>query len=119
MVQKGTIIMAETRHWSVERQIEYPLITELALSPDSRQVVYTIREPLMTDEKSEFITHLYLVSVDGGDPIQLTFGEHSNSSPRWSPDGQYIAFVSTRSGKSNLYAKRAAGGVAWPLTEYK
>jgi dipeptidyl aminopeptidase/acylaminoacyl peptidase len=111
--------MAETRHWSVERQITYPLITELSLSPDGRQVVFVVREPLMTDEKSEFISHLYLASLDGGDPIQLTFGEHSNSGARWSPDGLYIAFISTRSGKGNMYVMRAAGGEAWALTTYK
>src|SRR6266545_66231 len=110
--------MTETNHWGVERQIGYPLITELALSPDGRQVVYAAREPLMTAEKSEFITHLYLASTDG-DPIQLTFGEHSNSGPRWSPDGQYIAFLSKRSGKGNLYVMRAAGGEAWALTHYE
>jgi dipeptidyl aminopeptidase/acylaminoacyl peptidase len=111
--------MNETSHWSVEQQINYPLITELTLSPDGRQVIYVVREPLMADEKSEFITHLYLVSVDGGDPIQLTFGEHSNRGARWSPDAQYIAFISTRSGKGNLYAMRAGGGEAWALTDYK
>src|SRR6266545_2271847 len=110
--------MTETNHWGVERQIGYPLLTELALSPDGRQVVYAAREPLMTAEKSEFITHLYLASTDG-DPIQLTFGEHSNSGPRWSPDGQYIAFLSKRSGKGNLYVMRAAGGEAWALTHYE
>ena len=110
--------MAETNDWGVERQIGYPLITELTLSPDGRQVVYAAREPLMTAEKSEFITHLYLASTDG-DPIQLTFGEHSNSGPHWSPDGQYIAFLSKRSGKGNLYVMRAAGGEAWALTRYE
>ncbi|MBN1583737.1 MAG: S9 family peptidase [Anaerolineae bacterium] len=104
--------------WTPEKQIHYPLISEVALSPDGTQVVCAVREPLLSEERSEFITHLYLVSTDGGMPIQLTYGEHSNRCPKWSPDGQCIAFLSTRVGKANLYAMRAAGGEAWALTHY-
>src|SRR5437764_1155186 len=108
----------QDHQWTPERQIGYPLILEVAPSPDGRQVLYVVREPLMTEDRSEFVSHLYLAGADGGDPVQLTFGEHRNSTPRWSPDGLNIAFLSTRSGKANLYAMRAAGGEAWPLTKY-
>jgi dipeptidyl aminopeptidase/acylaminoacyl peptidase len=109
----------KTYHWSMEHQIRYPLITELALSPDGSQVVYAIREPLMTDEESKMITHLYLASTEGGEPVQLTYGQHSNSAPKWSPDGRYIAFLSTRANdKANLFVMRANGGEAWALTNY-
>jgi Tol biopolymer transport system component len=47
----------------------------------------------MTDEKSEFITHLCLASAQGGEPIQLTYDEHANRCPRWSPDGRYVKFL--------------------------
>ncbi len=105
--------------WMAEKQVHYPLITEVMPSPDGRRVVYAVREPLMTDEKSEFLTHLYLASADGGDPLQLTFGEYSNRGAQWSPDGRYIAFLSTRDGKSNVYVMRADGGEAWALTRYE
>jgi dipeptidyl aminopeptidase/acylaminoacyl peptidase len=109
--------MTETSTWTIEAQIGYPQITELAIAPDGRRVVFVAREPLMTDDKSEFVTHLYL--ADGGAPIQLTFGEYCDTSPRWSPDGRHIAFVSTRSGHGNVYVLRAEGGEAWPLTRYE
>ncbi|HVC34310.1 MAG TPA: hypothetical protein VNL16_12435 [Chloroflexota bacterium] len=109
---------ATTRHWAIERRIHYPQMSEIAPSPDGKSVLYAIREPLMTDEKSEFVSHLYLATADSGEPMQLTFGEHSNSSPRWSPDGRYIAFLSKRSGKANVYVMRSGGGEAWALTRY-
>ncbi len=107
--------------WTIERLIHYPLITEVAPSPDGHRLVFTVREPLLTDEKSEFITHLYLADVEDGETIQLTFGEHSNHGAQWSPDGQYIAFLSTRGdkGKANIYVMRANGGEAWALTKYE
>lgn len=107
-----------TIQWTTERQIHYPMITEVALSPDGQQVVYVVREPLMTEEKSEYITHLYLASTESGESIQLSFGEHSERCPRWSPDGRYLAFLSNRSGKDNLYVLYGSGGEAWSLTEY-
>ena len=103
--------------WSIEAQVHYPLISEVALSPNGKKVVYTVREPLMTEEKSEFINHLYLADVETGEKIQLTHGGHNNSHPRWSPDGRYIAFISTRREKANIYAMRTEGGEAWALTD--
>jgi dipeptidyl aminopeptidase/acylaminoacyl peptidase len=102
--------------WTMNQQIQYPYILETAISPEGTQVIYVVRKALMTDEKSEFISHLYLASSAGDEPFQLTFGEHANRAPRWSPDGRYIAFLSTRTGKANIHVMRADGGEAWALT---
>jgi dipeptidyl aminopeptidase/acylaminoacyl peptidase len=106
-----------TYRWTIERQMDYPLIGEIVPSPDGRQVLAVIREPLMSDDRSEFLTHLYLAGGEGR-LRQLTFGDQSSYSPRWSPDGQHIAFVSRRWGRANLFVMRAAGGEAWALTRY-
>ena len=100
----------------MEHQVYYPLITKVALSPDGQQIAYALREPLITDERSEFITHLYVVPLGGGESTQLTHGEYGNRCPRWSPDGRTIAFLSTRTGVDNLYVTHASGGEAWALT---
>jgi dipeptidyl aminopeptidase/acylaminoacyl peptidase len=107
------------RSWSSENQIHYPFITETALSPDGKWVVYGVRESLMTESESRFLTHLYLAHAEGGEPIQLTWGEHSNHHARWSPDGAFLAFLSDRGGKVNVYAMRVAGGEPWALTAFK
>ena len=104
--------------WSIEGQIWYPLINEVALSPDGKKVVYSVREPLLTEEKSEFISHLYLADVETGEKVQLTYGESNESCPVWSPCGKFIAFISTRPEKANICALRVAGGEAWLLTKY-
>src|SRR5262249_16523934 len=41
------------------------------------------------------------------------------TNPQWSPDGRWIAFTSTRSGKSNLYRIRVGGGESEQLTDVK
>jgi dipeptidyl aminopeptidase/acylaminoacyl peptidase len=109
--------MAEVApQWSMAHRIGYLYIQEVALSPDGSQVACAISEPLLTDAKSEYVTHLYRAPASGGGLQQLTFGECGNHGPRWSPDGRYLAFVSQRSGKGNLYVMRADGGEAWALT---
>jgi dipeptidyl aminopeptidase/acylaminoacyl peptidase len=118
MTEESTAEAPAIRRWPVEPRLAYPVIPEVAPSPDGRQVAYTVREPLLTDEKSEFLIHLYLATRDGGEPVQLTYGDSSDSNPAWSPDGRYLAFLSTRSGKRNIYVLRADGGEAWPLTRY-
>jgi Tol biopolymer transport system component len=40
-----------------------------------------------------------MVSTDGGAPIKLTASKKPETSPRWSPDGRYLAFLSSRDGK--------------------
>ncbi|HSR41791.1 MAG TPA: hypothetical protein VLL48_06460, partial [Longimicrobiales bacterium] len=65
-----------------------------AVSPDGSRVVYTVtRYDLETDGGH---TDLWLVPTAGGEPRQLTHSAASNSSPVWSPDGRWIAFVSAR-----------------------
>jgi TolB protein len=48
---------------------------------------------------------LWLMTSDGGDPFQLTYGEFDATNPRWAPDGRRIAFISNE-------PSRAAGGTA-------
>jgi dipeptidyl aminopeptidase/acylaminoacyl peptidase len=118
MPELTTVPPAPVSRWPLEPRLAYPVITDLALSPDGRRVAYAVREPLLTDEKSEFITHLYLASRDDGEPLQLTYGDSSDSQPVWSPDGRYVAFLSKRGGKNNVYVMRPDGGEAWALTRY-
>ena len=109
--------MSDRYNWPIEVQLHHPTVTELALSPDGSQLVYAVEEPVLRDEESRFVTHLHLVT-QGQEPIQLTYGDYTNRGPKWSPDGQYLAFISDRTGRSNIYVMRPAGGEAWALTTY-
>ena len=106
--------------WSPELQVRTRLVAAPRISPDGRRIVYTINDAVMTAEKSEFVTQIWLASVDGSGNHQVTFGEKSSSNPKWSPDGQSLAFTSNRKdSKNNLYLLRVDGGEADALTEVK
>src|SRR5262249_23577048 len=70
-------------------------------------------------DRSEYVTHIHLTTVDGGPSRQLTQGEKSCDDPRWSPDGKWIALVSNRAGKRNLWLIDPDGGEAVQVTAFK
>jgi hypothetical protein len=53
---------------------------------------------------------LWVLPVGGGYPFPLTYGDYDNTSPRWSPDGRRIAFVSNRGGGTSLWVLDAFSG---------
>ncbi len=53
---------------------------------------------------------LWLMTADGGDPIQLTYGEFDATAPRWSPDGRRIAYISNEGGNTSLWILDIPGG---------
>lgn len=54
--------------------------------------------------------HLYLVPMAGGEPYKLTFGEYDEFHPRWSPDGERIAYISNEGGLPQLWILETYGG---------
>ena len=58
---------------------------------------------------------LWVLPVAGGYPFPLTYGDYDNTSPRWSPDGRMIAFISNRSGNTALWLVDAVSGEQRPL----
>jgi hypothetical protein len=46
----------------------------------------------------------------GGDALPISYGDFDNTNPRWSPDGQKIAFISNRGGNTSLWTQDAVGG---------
>jgi dipeptidyl aminopeptidase/acylaminoacyl peptidase len=61
------------------------------------------------------VSNIWIVPTTGGASLQLTQSGH-DSSPVWSPDAKTIAFLSSRSGDSQVYLLSMDGGEAKPLT---
>ncbi|MEO8435189.1 MAG: S9 family peptidase [Pyrinomonadaceae bacterium] len=105
--------------WTPELGMKLKNVGTVRVSPDGKRVAYTVAQAVMTPEKSEFVTQVYLANADGSDSYQVTFGEKSSTDPQWSPDSKWLAFASSRSGKNNLYLMRISGGEAEQITDVK
>ncbi|MGH9766126.1 MAG: TolB family protein, partial [Blastocatellia bacterium] len=110
---------AQTAGWTPEHAMKVKAVGAVRVSPDGKRVVYTVNDPVMTAEKSEYLTQIWMASASGSDAYQMTFGEKPSTNPDWSPDSKWIAFTSSRSGKNNLYLMRSTGGEAEMITDVK
>ncbi|PLR84679.1 peptidase [Bacillus canaveralius] len=89
--------------------------TDPRLAPNGRDLLYV--ETAMLKEKNDYSAHLFYINLDEkAKPVQWTYGEHRNHSPRWSPDGSRVAFISNRTGKNQIYILNAGGGEAKQVT---
>lgn len=88
-------------------------IGEAQVSPDGKWVAYTLATPDFDANRNA--SNVWMVPTAGGEALQLTQSGH-DSSPVWSPDGKTIAFLSSRSGESQVYLLAMDGGEAKPLT---
>ena len=88
-------------------------VSDPDLSPDGRSVAYSVRSVDAKEDKHE--THIWMTSWDGKDTVRLTTGKESETNPRWSPDGRFLAFLSDRGDDtetSQLWLLPRGGGEA-------
>ncbi|MCD7036251.1 S9 family peptidase [Metabacillus sp. GX 13764] len=90
-------------------------LTDPRLSPDGKKAVYV--ETKIKKENHQYISSLHVAVLRSKHLSQWTHGEHRDHSPRWSPDGSKLAFLSDRSGKTQLYVMSSNGGEARQLTD--
>src|SRR2546423_12530705 len=111
---------AHAQTWDAEMQVKLRAAGAPRVSPDGKRVVYTVSDAVMTADRSEYVTQLWLADIGTKQNVQLTCGEKSSSNPKWSPDVNWIAFTSNRKdNKNNLYLLSLNGGEAEPLTDLK
>jgi dipeptidyl aminopeptidase/acylaminoacyl peptidase len=91
-----------------------------AISPDGKHVVYTLSYADM--KENERRAEIWIVSTESGKPRRFTSGKN-DTLPQWSPDGQMIAFISTRgtgeAARPQIYLISPFGGEAEKLTDSK
>jgi dipeptidyl aminopeptidase/acylaminoacyl peptidase len=92
---------------------------EPRLSPDGTTVAYSVWG--VDKERNDYSGAIWLSPVDGSRaPRQFTAGIKRDGTPRWSPDGTQIAFISNRDGEQGqLYVMPVAGGEPRRLTDFK
>ncbi|HET8907449.1 MAG TPA: S9 family peptidase [Ktedonobacterales bacterium] len=83
------------------------------IHPDGSRVAFVLRDWAADQPKP--VARIWTVGLDGSKPVALTAGPGNDTHPRWSPDGQQLALLSTRDGeqeeaRAQLYLMPASGG---------
>lgn len=112
----SSIAIADDKSWTVDDVLNLERISTFEISPDGKYVLWNKTQPCK--EKDKYIRHIYRASLKDGLQIQMTRGKTDNVSPKWSPDGKYIAFISARDKKKigQIWLMAANGGEPWQLT---
>jgi len=94
-------------------------VSDAEVSPDGRTVAFVVTE--LSEERDEYLSQIWLVDTAGGAPRRFTAGPRRDTTPRWSPDGSRLAFVSEREPKQKgqLYVMPLAGGEPTRLTDLR
>lgn len=89
------------------------------ISPEGNWVAYSLTS--VDSMKNKRNSDIWMQSWDGKESIQLTFSPDGESKPRWSPDGKYLSFTSSRNGLTNsqIWLLDRRGGEAKQLTDIK
>ena len=105
--------------------LNVPQLGDPQLSPDGRYVAYVLAEADWKANKR--IGHIWRAATDGSGTLQMTSGKDGERMPRWSPDGQTLAFLARRAVKpdekeedlkTQIYLLSNDGGEARPLTAH-
>lgn len=82
-------------------ELEYA--TDAQISPDGERVAYVRHfNDVMTDRRYE---NIWIVDADGANHRPLSAGKHKANSPRWSPGGKRLAYLSDESGSTQIHVR--------------
>lgn len=103
-----------TKNPSFEEVLSLQSISNPNISPDGNHVIYQVQT---TDWENNRYDREIWISKNGSKPFRLTNTKNGNSTnPKWSPDGEWISFLSNRNEKTQIHVIRLNGGEAFQIS---
>src|SRR5438309_226698 len=110
----ATFVFAQERRFTIDEILKVRRVGDSQVSPKGDLVAFTITDMSVAANKGT--TQIYVVPLRGGEMRQLTNDEHSSASPRWSPDGEKLAFISARDGEDQIWTIDVSSGALKKIT---
>ncbi|MDZ7372994.1 MAG: S9 family peptidase [candidate division KSB1 bacterium] len=122
----GRTVLSEDllQRLTVEDYLQLPMASSPAISPQGSHVAFVVRRAEL--ERNRFVRSVWMVRTDGTGLVQLTQSIGEDFHPQWSPDGNSLAFLSTRpyfsggvrrEGVAQIWLVSLAGGEARRLSD--
>jgi len=109
----GSFARAQTKPGiTAEDYLAFEFVSDPQISPDGQWVAYTVAT--IDQKANKRVSRIWIASVDGTHPtVPFTSDTTSSTSPRWSPDGRFLAFLSARDGaRTQIWLLSRNGGEA-------
>ncbi|MFO0840428.1 MAG: S9 family peptidase [Phycisphaerae bacterium] len=113
--QPGKRTMPKTRPMKLEDLFKLKAVGRVAFSPDRTRIVFELKRFDLADNRN--YQQLMLLDAHTGAVRPLTQGQHVDSAPKWSPDGERLAFLSDREKATAVYVLHMAGGEPQRITD--
>jgi dipeptidyl aminopeptidase/acylaminoacyl peptidase len=121
LVLAVSALSAETRRpFKLDDLARLREVRDPQIAPDGQWVAYVVA--IIDTKEDKTSTHIWMVGYDGKNDRQITFSQDSEAAPRWSTDGKYLSFTSSRPDKAKgnqVWLMDRSGGEAYQLTETK
>jgi dipeptidyl aminopeptidase/acylaminoacyl peptidase len=104
----------KTHPLTIHDMLAMDRISDSQVSPDGKWIAFTVRETDLAANRGR--TDIWLVGTDGKGLRRLTSHPAADFNGRWTPCGQWVFFLSTRSGSSQIWRIRVDGGEAEQMT---
>jgi len=105
-----------TKELTPEQTLKIRHIGDLQLSPDEFHIAMVVTEPVKGTMRN---SDIWIYDTENRYMMRFTTYEKRDSHPRWSPDSETLAFLSSREEKTQIYLISLKGGEAEALTESK
>ena len=110
-----TIAMAQSNHFEMMDVFQLEFASDPQISPDGKHIVYERNSMDIMEDRRR--TELWTVDADGSNHRKLTSRSVGESSPRWSPDGSMLAYLSKEEGKTQIFLRWMDTGQSAVLTQ--
>ena len=114
-----SIAKSQELKWTPEESMNIKSISQVNMSEDGEYITYVVREAIMEEEKSEYLSQIWVSATDKSFNEKYTHSNKSSTSPKFSPNGKSIAFLSIRSDKNQIWIMNTFGGEAKQITKTK
>ncbi|MBN1274152.1 MAG: S9 family peptidase [Candidatus Aminicenantes bacterium] len=99
-----------------EQTLKIRTVNDLQISPEGKFIAMTVSEPIKESDRD---VNIWLYNLNDNTFFLFAASEKRDFFPRWAPDGKKIAFLSNRSGKTQIHVIPIDGGEAEQFTNFK